>query len=167
MIIGRPEFYSVTVKNESDLSCKSEKDQYKVGDTAAITVQSPFRGFATVTVESDHILFRKDLELQGNLERITFPLLEAFAPNAFVGVHVIQKVAGDMVPAERFGSCEIKVDRSDRRLRVIASLKADVLEPGSNVSGVVKVTAQDKPVPGADILLFAVDEAALALGRWK
>ncbi len=166
-IIEGPEERGVTVENESNLLCKPEKPQYSVGDTAAITVQSPFAGFATVTVESDHVLFRKALELQGNLQRITIPVSESFAPNAFVCVHVIQKVAGDAVPAERFGSCEIKVDRSSQRLQVTASLNADVLEPGSNVSGVVKVSAQDKPVAGAEVLLFAVDEATLALGRWK
>ena len=129
-IIEGPEERGVTVENESNLLCKPEKPQYSVGDTAAMTVQCPFAGFATVTVESDHVLFRKSLELQGNLQRIAIPVSESFAPNAFVCVHVIQKVAGDAVPAERFGSCEIKVDRSSQRLQVTASLNADVLEPG-------------------------------------
>ena len=95
--------------------------------------------------------FPQVVEMKGNLQRITIPVSESFAPNAFVCVHVIEKVEGDAVPAERFGSCEIKVDQPGQRLQVIAMLNADVLEPGSNVSGVVKVSAQDKPVAGADV----------------
>jgi uncharacterized protein YfaS (alpha-2-macroglobulin family) len=166
-IVGGPEERGVYVENETSLLCKADKRLYNIGDTASIAVQSPFAGFATVTVESDRVLFRNVFEMNGNLQRITIPVLESFAPNAFVCVHVIEKVKPDSVPAERFGSCDIKVDQPGQRLQVTASLNADVLEPGANVSGVVKVSAQDKPVAGADVLLFAVNEASLALGRWK
>src|SRR5205085_3001580 len=40
-------------------------------------------------------------------------------------------------------------------------------KPGDVVRGEVVVTSQDKPVPDADLLVFAVDDAVLTLGDWK
>jgi uncharacterized protein YfaS (alpha-2-macroglobulin family) len=166
MVSGR-EQVEVGVENESSLSCKPEKSRYKPGEAAFIDVQSPFIGVATVTAETDHVLSRQTIELGGNLQRIAVPVLESFAPNVQICVHLIQAGIGHAVPAERFGSCEIQVDHPNQRLHVTPVLHKETLEPGANVSGTVKVLCGGKPVAGADVMLFAVDEAVLTLGRWS
>ena len=166
MVSGR-ERVEVGVENETSLSCKPEKSRYNTGDTAIIDIQSPFTGVATVTAEIDHVLSRQTIELRGNLQRVAVPVLESFAPNVQICVHVIQTGLGHAVPTERFGSCEIQVDHPNQHLHVTPVLHKETLEPGANVSGTVKVLCGGKPVAGADVMLFAVDEAVLALGRWS
>jgi alpha-2-macroglobulin len=157
----------VSVDNESSLQVTSERKQYRVGEDVVLTVQSPITGIATVSVQSDRIHHSELVELKGNAQSITIRALPSFAPNAWVCVHVIKPAPADSLPAERFGSCEIKVDGPNQRLEVTPVLTSNVLEPGSKASGVIKVTSEGRPVAGADVLAFAVDEAVLALGRWQ
>src|SRR5204863_1167374 len=46
-------------------------------------------------------------------------------------------------------------------------LASATAKPGDMVRGEVLVTSEDKPVPDADLLVFAVDDAVLTLGDWK
>jgi uncharacterized protein YfaS (alpha-2-macroglobulin family) len=161
----------VPVLNDSSLACRPDRKHYEVGETASIAVQSPYGGTAVMTVETDRILSRQVIELQGNAERIPLPILAAYAPNAWVCVHLLKPsvtaAPGSSAPAERFGACEIKVSPTDHRLTVTTTLAAEKTEPGSNVAGTIKVSVGGRPVDGADVMVFAVDEAVLALGRWR
>ena len=157
----------LAVDNDEVLRCTPDRHRYNVGETASITVEAPFVGVATVEVQTDKTLFHQVSRLNGNAQRISIPVLASFAPNAFVTVHLLKTGEGAAVPAERFGWCEIKVAPADQRLEVVTNLRSKNLEPGADVSGVVKVSAAGRPVAGSDVLLFAVDEAVLALGRWE
>ncbi|MEY2490575.1 MAG: alpha-2-macroglobulin [Verrucomicrobiota bacterium] len=157
----------VAVDNESSLQVTADKERYNAGETAMISVQSPFTGTANVTVQDELILSQQTVEFKGNTHRIPVPILASFAPNAFVCVHLIKPAAGGSVPGERFGYCELKVDRPDQHLQVVPTFVNDSLEPGETARGTVKVSADGKPIAGAEVLVFAVDEAVLALGRWQ
>jgi uncharacterized protein YfaS (alpha-2-macroglobulin family) len=170
MIDGR-EHAEVPVINESSLVCTPDRKHYQVGDTASIAVQAPYAGTAVVTVETDRILSRQVVELEGNAQRISVPIEASYAPNAWVCVHLLKPSvgapAGSSTPAERFGACEIEVSPTDHRLAVVNILQAEKTTPGANVVGTVKVSLGGKAVGGADVMIFAVDEAILALGRWR
>ena len=162
-----PGWGEVGVENESSLVCKPVKPRYTVGERAQIEVETPFTGTATLTAETDRVLFRQTVQLHSNLQRLALPVLDSFAPNIRVCVHLIQAVPDDAIPAERFGSCEIQVERPQQRLEVLPRPRDVALQPGGEVSGVVKVACNGKAVAGAEVTLFAVDEAVLQLGRWK
>ena len=157
----------IAVESETGLKIKPDRDRYRAGETATIAIEAPFTGVATVLVATDRILARQTVEIKGNAQRISVPMLPTFAPNAHVCVHLIKSAGIDGVPAERFGTCEINVERSDRELQVVTELKSENVEPGATVSGTVRVLADGQPVAGADVLLFAVDEAVLTLGGWE
>ncbi len=168
-LVAGPEDAELEVLTDSGLVCTPDRKRYDVGDTASIAVQSPYRGMAVVTVETDHILSRQVFELEGNAQRIPLLIDASYAPNVWVCVHLLTPAAaagGASAPAERFGACEIKV-KPPNRLRVVTSLAAEKTTPGANVAGTIKVSARGTPVAGADVLIFAVDEAILALGRWE
>ena len=156
----------VSVDNESSLQVTGDHERYTAGDTAMISVQAPFTGMATVSVQS-HGILAKMVEFRGNIQRIPVPVLASFAPNAYVCVHLIKPAGGGGVPGERFGFYELKVDRPDQHLQVVPTLANDNLEPGAMARGTVKVSAEGQPVAGAEVLVFAVDEAVLAYGRWQ
>lgn len=154
------------VDNDITLRVTPDRARYNVGDTAAITVEAPFLGVATLEVQTDRVLFRQVTQLTGNAQRLSLPVQASFAPNAFVSIHLL-KTASTGLPAERYGWCEINVAPADQRLQVTTTLKSNKIEPGSDASGIVKVSVGGRSVSGADVLLFAVDEAVLALGRWE
>ena len=157
----------VPVVDDYSIGCKPDKDRYTVGETALIDVQSPFAGVAAVTVEAEQVLDRELIQFRGNLQRIPIRILPSYAPTVQICVHVIQAVSNDAVPGERFGYCKLRVERPEQKLHVSINLRSDAVEPGQEVSGRLKIVAAGHAVQGADVLLFAVDEAVLQLGRWK
>jgi uncharacterized protein YfaS (alpha-2-macroglobulin family) len=157
----------VPVDSETGLSVKPERERYKAGETAVVEVETPFTGTANVTVVTDRILWQEAVPITSNNQRISIPLLPSYAPNAHVCVHLIKAAGEEGIPAERFGTCQIHVDRVDRMLEVDTKLKNETVEPGDDVFGVVRVKCNGQPTGGADVLLFAVDDAVLELGKWK
>jgi uncharacterized protein YfaS (alpha-2-macroglobulin family) len=158
----------VPIENETKLSVKADRDHYFSGETATIALETPFTGTADVTVVAlNRILSHEVVAIKSNTQRISIPVLPSFAPNAHVCIHLLKAAGADGIPAERYGTCELHVDRADRLLEVSTKLTRETVQPGDDVSGVVGVKSNGQPVAGADVLLFAVDNAVLELGKWK
>lgn len=158
---------SIEILNEHALFVETDKDHYKAGEEAVVEVRSPIKGTAVVTVQvQDRILHRQIETVDGKIQRLKLPILPSFSPNAFVCVHVYMPGSDKQMAAERFGYKEINVARPDHLLTVIPSVPASA-RPGSIVSGKVTVSNEGLPVEGSEVLVFAVDESLLELGRWK
>lgn len=158
---------AMPVESETGLIVKADRERYSANDTATIAIEAPFTGVATVSVATDRVLARQVVELKGNAQRIPLKIQPEFAPNAHVTVHLIKAAGADGPPAERFGSCVIGVDRPDRQLQVTVEVAAASVEPDSDLAGMIRVRANGQPVTGAEVLIFAADDAILSLGRWE
>ena len=141
----------------------------KVGESASIQVRGPFGGTAIVTMETDRILRTlPPVAIPGDGARISIPLEKEDFPNVFVRVRLISPDARGGLPAERMGVCELKVDDPERQLAVSITPGGDApFRPRDTVSGLVRVNASDRPLPGARVVLMALDEALLSIGAWQ
>ncbi|MEN8783356.1 MAG: MG2 domain-containing protein [Akkermansiaceae bacterium] len=145
-----------------------EKRRYQPGDTARILVLSPIEGEALITVEHQEVSrkFRKQLTLDNPI--IEIPLNQDDAPNAFVSVLIIKGSADskrkDPEPQLRLGYCELTIDPAKSRLKVDLATAQSETRPGDmiEVSGTVS-DHKGKPVPAAEVTLYAVDEGTLAV----
>jgi uncharacterized protein YfaS (alpha-2-macroglobulin family) len=137
------------------------------GEKAALTIQAPFGGVAWVSVETDEVLDTILVPIKGNAGRIELPIKENYAPNATVSIYLVKPGGENELPLERFAYTDIDVRRPDRELKIAPHLANATAKPGDLVRGEVVVTSQDKPLPDADLLVFAVDDAVLTLGDWK
>jgi uncharacterized protein YfaS (alpha-2-macroglobulin family) len=163
-----PEEVWVPIESETGLSVKADRERYLSGETATIALETPFTGTADVTVVAlNRILSHEVVAIKSNNQRISIPVLPSFAPNAHVCIHLLKAAGADGIPAERYGGCELHVERAERLLEVSTKLKKETVQPGDDVSGVVHVESNGQPVAGADVLLFGVDNAVLELGKWK
>lgn len=140
---------------------------WKVGETAALTVLSPSGGVAWVSVETEKILDTFTVPMAGNTTRLEIPIKPEYEPNVFVSVYILRPGGSDQLAGEMFGSTEVSVATPDRTLDLDVTVKAESFSPGETVSGRVRVTAAGKPVPGADLAIYAVDDSILELGGWK
>ena len=143
-----------------------EKNSYVPGEKAVFSVQAPFAGVAWVTVETQGILDSFTVALEGNSGRFELPVKKEYAPNAWVSVWLLRPGGDDALPAERFGAVRINVRRPDLELKVAPVFSAKMVQPKQTVSGEIAVTCEGKPVGGADLTVFAVDEAYLDAGDW-
>jgi uncharacterized protein YfaS (alpha-2-macroglobulin family) len=137
---------------------------WKVGETARLSVLSPTPGVAWVSVETDRILDTFTVPLQGNTSTIEIPVKPEYEPNAFVSVYLLRPGGGQELAGEMFGYTALSVIADDRQLAMDVKVDRSEYEPRQKVAGTVKVTAAGKPVAGADLAIYAVDDSILTLG---
>ncbi|MFL6553657.1 MAG: alpha-2-macroglobulin family protein, partial [Chthoniobacterales bacterium] len=155
------------VVNETTFKIERRAESFLPGEKAALTIQAPFGGVAWVSVETDEVLDTLLVPVKGNAGRIDLPIKENYAPNATVSIYLVKPGGENQLPLERFAYTDIDVHRPDRELKIAPHLATATAKPGDAVRGEVVVTSRDKPVPDADLLVFAVDDAVLTLGDWK
>jgi uncharacterized protein YfaS (alpha-2-macroglobulin family) len=155
------------VINETTFKIEHRAEPFLPGEKAALTIQAPFGGVAWVSVETDEVLDTLLVPVKGNAGRVELPIKKEYAPNATVSIYLVKPGGDGELPRERFAYSDIQVRRPDRELKIASHLQSATAKPGEMVRGEVVVTSEDKPVPDADLLVFAVDDAVLTLGDWK
>lgn len=155
-------------RNPFQVEMVPEYDEYKAGDTAKILIKTPISGDALVTIEREHVLRSFVTRLEGNAPVVQVPMLPDDAPNIFVSVMLLrgadQSPRKFKAPEYRIGYCELKVSNPASKLSVYVRPEKKAYEPAQEV----RVTAEvldylGKPVPNAEITLYAVDEGVLSL----
>jgi uncharacterized protein YfaS (alpha-2-macroglobulin family) len=140
---------------------------WMVGEKAVLNVLSPNGGVAWVSVETDRILDTFTAPIQGNTSRIEIPVRPEYEPNVFVSVYVLHPGGTDQLAGEMYGYDQLTVQAPSRALDVSVKTSRSEYEPREKISGDVTVTAAGRPVAGADLAIYAVDDSVLALGGWK
>ncbi len=154
------------VENETSFKIDHPPGPFVPGQTVPLSIEAPFGGVAWVSIETDKILDTLLVPLSGNAGHIDLPIKKEYAPNATVAIYLVKPGDADTLPRERFAISNIEVRRPERELKVEPHLDRATVQPGEKVAGKLRVTSQGKPVAGADLAVFAVDDAVLQLGAW-
>jgi len=149
----------------------ADQDTYAPGETARLMVPSPFEeATALITVERDGILQSRVETLTGSSPQIDIPVEEAYLPNVYVSVILLngrtappQETADPGAPAFRIGYEELTVDAGERRLTVEMEPAADTYGPGEEVTVNLRLRGPNgRGVPG-EITFSAADAGVLNL----
>jgi alpha-2-macroglobulin len=140
---------------------------WMVGDKAVLNVLSPSGGIAWVSVETDRILDTFTAPIRGNTSRIEIPVKPEYEPNVFVSAYVLRPGGSDQLAGEMYGYDQLAVQAPERVLDVSVSTTRAEYEPREKISGEVRVKAAGRPVAGADLAIYAVDDSILSLGGWS
>ena len=146
------------IKNPARLELDLDKDQYRLGGTAALQVRAPFPGKVWLTVERDQVYYSRVFSLSGNTAKITIPIRSEYRPNAYITATLVRS-AGDLPagqPGRAFGAVPLYVDLSGNRLPVEIAV-SDEIRPRSTL--VAEVATR----PGARVTMAVVDEGVLQL----
>lgn len=170
----------VDTVDQENVTLIPDKQEYKVGDTAKILVQAPFHpAEATMTVHADGLMDNQRFTLKDASITLEVPVTEAMVPNAFVRVDLVGKAARidasglpnpKLLPRPAFatGQLNLKVPPLTRELAVLPTPAKTDLNPGEQTSVSVLVRDADgKPVSGAEVAVFVVDEAVLSLSGYQ
>ncbi len=145
-----------------------EKDEVAVGETARLFVQAPFYPMdAVVELRRDGRYDRRHVRITAEDPVVEVEIKEEMIPNVYVSVMALS--AGDAYQAEDFasGTINLPVDRDRRRLNVEVKPRESAVTPGAQVE--VEAVVRDHqgdPVEDARVVLFAVDEAILAISGY-
>jgi uncharacterized protein YfaS (alpha-2-macroglobulin family) len=158
-------------QDELHLTLKSEQQKYAPGQTAEILVESPFSGMAWVTVEREKVLRSFVMPFNGNAPMVRVPIEPGDVPNVFVSVTLVR--GSDNCPHTvkepeyRVGCCQLMVEEPESRLAVVVTPGATNYLPAQTVDATVQVSdTAGRPVDGAELALYAVDEGVLSLGAY-
>ncbi|MCO5198691.1 MAG: Ig-like domain-containing protein [Anaerolineae bacterium] len=144
----------------------ADQQEYKVGDTARILVQSPFPEPVTawLVIERGEQIEERLITVDGSTV-LELPLSADYAPNVFVTVVAIKPVDDSDRPWAdmRLGITEIPVSPEGLRLELALSPDQDVVSPGADVTYDITITDADGNPVSADFSLAMVDLAVLQL----
>lgn len=150
------------------IELKLDKTSYAVGETANLTIKSPFKGKALITVSKDKVITTKVVELSNPTQEVPLTVEEAWKPNAYCAVTVIRPVDPneDWVAYRAYGIIPIAIDNSSHKL----DLK--IASPASSApKDKVKVDIEVKNTQGmpeeTEVSLVLVDEGILRLTNFK
>lgn len=159
-------YVSWRVPNNDRIELRTDKQDYKVGETARLLVPSPFSGtvYALVTVERGRFLSSQVMALESNSAIIEVPIEPTFAPNAYLSVLLVKGVdESNDIPAYKLGYAAIAVDPSAFRLNVEIKTDKTTYQPRDTVTYDIRVTdVGGRPVQ-AQVSLAVVDKAVLSL----
>lgn len=157
--------------NDYGLRLRPDKARYKPGETAQILVETPVNAELLVTVERGRILrhYRRSVTVDKPI--IEVPIEAGDAPVVYVSVSLVQNDArrgSNGKPLLLDGDCKLLVEAADKVLAVQLEAPQQALLPGEpcTVSGTI-TDAAGKPVPNANVTLYAEDEGTLQVMGYK
>lgn len=155
-----------TDPRERRMELVADKQEYRVGETANVLVQSPFSGpvQAWLTIERGGLLDQRLVTLETNSDLLAVPITADFAPNVFVTLVAVKGVDETNPYADiRLGIVELVVSPEQLGLNVSLTPHSNFYQPGDTAVYDVLITDyQDNPVE-ATFSVALVDLAVLTL----
>jgi uncharacterized protein YfaS (alpha-2-macroglobulin family) len=145
-----------------------DKELYKVGDVAKVTLRSPFEGLLLFNVEGMSLIDRKIVKVSQAETVVEVPITGQMIPNAWCAAWLIRPVTEEETwSAHRaVGIKRIKVDVGESRLTVGIGVPPKV-EPAVKLPVTLTLTdTQGKPAKG-EVALALVDDGILGLTNFK
>jgi uncharacterized protein YfaS (alpha-2-macroglobulin family) len=157
-----------------------DKETYQPGDRAQILVQSPFSpAEGLLTVSRSGTLYTQSFQIKEGSITLTVPIEEKHIPNLNIQVDLVGASPrtddqGEPItdtptrPAYAVGEINLKIPPLQRTLKLKVTPELTEMEPGGTtiIEAVLK-DAEGEPVPDAELAVFVVDEAVLALTGYQ
>ena len=149
----------------------TEKEFYRLGETAKIKVKAPFEGLMLITVENSKLLVRKIQQVKESEVTFDIPVTQEFRPNVWVSAWLIRPVSDNdskMWASHRaIGLTRIKTDLSDYNINVGISVPKKI-EPASKLPVTITLKGSSANISrNADVAIALVDDGVLGLTHYK
>jgi uncharacterized protein YfaS (alpha-2-macroglobulin family) len=145
------------------LTLTSDKQEYKVGETATVQLPESAQGRALLTLESGSAVLEHRW-IETGAKRVTIPITGAMAPNVYVAVTLVQPHAGKTNdrPIRLYGVIPLKVTDPQTKLVPLVTTAAE-WAPQSKAN----VTVSESSGHAMNYTLAVVDEGLLGLTNFK
>jgi alpha-2-macroglobulin len=145
------------------MSIKTDKEVYRVGDTAKIMITAPVTGKegleAIVSTEGPRIYNIKAVKMDSTAKLIEVPIKDEYAPNVYVSVALVDK-------HHKFYNEEkiIQVSPENNFLKIAIASDKQKYKPGETVKYTITAKHNDgTPAANTDLSLGVVDESIYAI----
>jgi uncharacterized protein YfaS (alpha-2-macroglobulin family) len=144
-----------------------DRNAYREGETARLTILSPHAGVALVTVDGDRTLFTRRVKLDGASGTVEIPIDKSWKRHdLYVSVMVLRpgNQGDNVTPTRALGLIHLPIARADRKLDVSIDAPERV-KPETTVK--VKVKAPALRGQEAVLTLSAVDVGILNITKFS
>ncbi|MBQ9539484.1 MAG: hypothetical protein IJU95_09455, partial [Treponema sp.] len=154
--------------NADSIGLRADKEEYNVGDTASILLESPLeKGKYLLCVERENLITHKIISIDSPVSEVKIPIEESYVPVVYVSLSSFSESGGKTGAEELthsvFGVTSLNVSTKSRAIDVEIRADQKSYEPGGKVTLTLRATKDGKPVPNARIALQAVDRGVLDL----
>lgn len=141
--------------NYNDLSAKTDKAEYRLGDNVRFVVQSPVSdGYALLTEEGDSLSNAKVVRFNGNVLNYSLPVTDKMRPNGYLGVTILgkgqyyqQTVGFKAPPVDKFLQLKLSSDKNVYAPGDTARYQVDLKDAnGAGVQGQISFGLIDEGV---------------------
>ncbi|RVU03105.1 hypothetical protein EOD41_04000 [Mucilaginibacter limnophilus] len=147
------------------LSFTSDKNKYKVGEEATLTIPTSSDGRALISFENgSHVIKTEWIDTKKGQTRYTFKVDASMAPNVFVNVTLLQRHAQTVndLPIRMYGAIGLTVENPETILKPVISM-ADKLRPETPSS----ITVSEASGKEMTYTIAIVDEGLLDITGFK
>ena len=153
------------------IEMSTEKDIYKLGETAQVKIKAPFEGLMMITVENSKLVNRNIRMVENGEVTFDVPITQDLRPNAWVSAWLIRPVEGadakQWASHRAVGLLRLKTDISDYDLNVKIDASKKI-EPASKLPVKITLNGANERISGnADVAIAFVDDGVLGLTRYK
>lgn len=179
-----------TTENTGAVDITTDKQEYRVGETAHLLVRVPFANARGLLVrERAGVVSATPLDLEGNVQQVDVPVTEADIPQFSVRLALqrgraseaeVSAILSDVPEAARAtlaadigrpqwatGTAQIVVNPAPKRLRVDVRASAATIAPGSRLGVDVLVREPNGSPANAEVAIVVVDESVLSLLNYQ
>ncbi|UCG93066.1 MAG: Ig-like domain-containing protein [candidate division WOR-3 bacterium] len=164
------------MRDDDIIELVADREQYEVGDTAKILVQSPYDSAqCLVTVERELVLRSFTKTVRGNADYVEIPIQSSDIPNVYVSVTLLRgRVKGltwdeeaqeDLgKPQFKIGYVNLTIDTKEKHLTVKTWADKKDYRPRDSVTVYLEVNDyKNQGVAQSEVALFVVDVGVLNL----
>lgn len=156
------------------LNIKIDKENYKIGDTAQLYIESPFDGEALLTVANNTVLETKNIKIAKKGTKVKLNVDSSWGTGAYCMISAFRPINGAgrnekaFLPKRAVGIAWIGMNTSDNTLKIDLSVPQEVL-PRQKIDIPIQVSREDKGSlsKNTQITIAAVDEGILKLTEFK
>ncbi len=153
------------------IDMSTEKEYYKLGETAKVKIKAPFEGLMMITVENSKLITRNIRQVEDSEITFEVPVTQDFRPNAWVSAWLIRSVddsdAAMWASHRAIGLTRIKTDLSDYNIDVGISVPKKI-EPASKLPVTITLKGSSANITNnADVAIALVDDGVLGLTNYK
>ncbi len=161
--VSGPGFTTYDMSNAEKVTIATDKEKYKAGDTAVVSIKAPFDGMAYVTLDRDKIYYERYVALVNGSATIEIPVKEEYLPNVYLNVVAVRKPDEKYtsLPFAAYGVQNISIDKSAKDLDPKITCKDEAMSTEG-----INVEISGLPA-GTAAVLAAVDEGILQIIRFE
>ena len=157
---------SASGERPDQIKLQWQADDLLSGDDAELQITAPYAGTALITIESDHILWKKTIQMNGAEQMVRIPINANWKRHDIhASVMVIQKgeVKRKHLPTRAFGVIHLPLNRDDRKLNIVIEAPEKML-PDREVT--IKVKATNLKDTATFVTLATVDTGVLNVSNF-